>query len=150
MPWFSFSKASVCLSVTCSPPVSLRLDFASFSNCPRANHITFVVDYPLEGISRLVSNPAHEPTFFIYVLFFRRQIAEVADELFSHDLAVLVDCGLDDVPQLVDRTPHGLVLSVGAVVGYILGLFPIFSDASCSVGGLGFTLVLGVLSSSVL
>src|SRR5215213_3369040 len=117
MPWFSFSKASVCLSVTDSPPFSSLLDFASFSNSPRADHVTFVVDYTLEGVSRLVPDPAHDPTLFVHILFLDRQVPDVADEVFVHHLAVFVQGGLDDIPKLVDRALRGPTLSIGAVVG---------------------------------
>src|ERR687890_2487128 len=114
MPWFSFSKASVCLSVTDSPPFSLRLGFAPFSNSPRADHVTFIVGNTLEGAPRLVRYPAHDPALFVYILFFGRQLADVADELLAHHLAVLVEGSLDDVPVLVDRAPRDHVSSVGA------------------------------------
>src|SRR5215212_6483846 len=114
MPWFSFSKASVCLSVTDSPPFSWRPGFTSFSNSPRADHVTCIIDYTLEGAPRLVRYPAHGPTLFVYVLFFGRQLADVADELLIHHLAVLVEGGLDDVPKLVDRAPRDQASSAGA------------------------------------
>src|SRR5919107_2672586 len=121
MPWFSFSKASVCLSVTDSPPFSWRPGFTSFSNSPRADHVTCIIDYTLEGAPRLVRYPAHGPTLFVYILFFGRQLADVADELLTHHLAVLVEGGLDNVPVLVDRAPRDHVSSVGAF-GFISAL----------------------------
>src|SRR5215218_4905980 len=114
MPWFSFSKASVCLSVTDSPPLSWRLALASFSNSPRADHVTCIVDYTLEGAPRLVRYPAHDPALFVYIFFFGRQLTDVTDELLAHHFAVLVEGGLDDVPKLVDRAPRDQASSVGA------------------------------------
>src|SRR5215210_4071194 len=136
MPWFSFSKASVCLSVTDSPPFSIRLDHASFSNSPRAEHVTFVVDYTLEGAPRVVPDPAHDPALLVYVLFFGRQVADVAEKVFAHHVAVLVEGGLDDVPKLVDRAPRDQAFSVDALAGHPGGPCLIFFDAPGSVSGL--------------
>jgi hypothetical protein len=128
------------------------VDFARFSNSPRANHVTFVVDYTLEGAPRLVRYPAYDPALFVYVLFFGRQVADVADEILAHHLAVLVEGGLDDVAELVDRAPRNQVFSVDALVSRLGGLCLIFFDASGSVRGLvrgSFFPVLGILPGDV-
>jgi hypothetical protein len=114
----------------------LRLGFASFSNSPRANHVTCVVGYTLEGAPRLVRHPAHDPALFVYILFFGRQLTDVTDELLIHHLAVLVEGGLDDVTKLVDRALRDQFSSVYALLSHPGGLCLIFFDSSCSVSGL--------------
>ena len=151
MPWFSLSKASVCLSVTCSPPFSLLLDLAWSSNSPRLDHVTFAVVYTLEGAPRLVRYPAYDPALVVHVLFLGWQVADVADEVLVHHLTVFVEGCLDDVPELVDRAPRDPALSAGALAGRAVGPGLIF--ASGSIGGLAhgfFTILLGFLSGGVL
>src|SRR5215210_7359481 len=147
MPWFSFFKASVCLSVTDSPPFSLRLGFASFSNSPRADHVTCIVDYTLEGAPRLVRYPAHDPALFVYILFFSRQLADVADELLAHHLAILVEDGLDDIPMLVDCTSRDQASSVGAS-GFLSALVRSFFRTSRLLAG-DFARAFGHLSRRI-
>src|SRR5215211_6852718 len=147
MPWFSFFKASVCLSVTDSPPFSLRLGFASFSNSPRADHVTCIVDYTLEGAPRLVRYPAHDPALFVYILFFSRQLADVADELLAHHLAILVEDGLDDIPMLVDCTSRDQASSVGAS-GFLSALVRSFFRTSRLLTG-DFARAFGHLSRRI-
>jgi hypothetical protein len=87
---------------------------AWLSDSPRADHVTFVVEQPLESIARLISHPAYDPAFFVNVLILSRQITYVANQLFTHYLVVLVQGGLYDVPQLIHRALHCPAISVGA------------------------------------
>jgi hypothetical protein len=128
MPWFSLSSASVCLSVTylSSLPDTANLVSVSSSNSPCADHVTFIVGEPLEGTSRFVPHPTHDPAFFVYVFFLGRQAAQVAYEFFTHYLTIFVEGCLDDVTQLVDCTPRVSMLSVCAfslVGGKVRGFF---------------------------
>src|SRR4028118_2239366 len=67
MPRLSFSKASVCLSVTyLSSPLSL-LDLASRSNNSYTHYTPLVVEYSLDGVPRLVPHPAHDPAIVVPV-----------------------------------------------------------------------------------
>src|SRR5215218_7542390 len=149
MPWLSLSNASVCLSVTCSP-LSTVFNFALLPvfKWPDFQHVAIFVGYVLENAPRLVPDPRHGPTLFVRVLFLGRKVRHVADEILTHHLAVLVEDGLDDVPELVDRAPRGRTSSVGGLLtildtlpGSLLrsrrALIPhavcLFRDLSCGV-----------------
>src|SRR4028118_1970361 len=122
MPRLSFSKASVCLSVTYLSSLFSLLDLASRSNNPYTHYTPLVVEYSLDGVSRLVPHPADDPAIIVHVLFLHGQTADVANHIFVHDLAVFVKGDLDNVPGLVHRTPHGPTLSVGVLVDRALGI----------------------------
>src|SRR4028118_87355 len=159
MPRLSFSKASVCLSVTYLSSLLSLLDLASRSNNSYTHYTPLVVKDLLDGVPRLVPHPAHDPAIVVHVLFLHGQTADVANHIFVHDLAVFVKGDLDNVPGLVHRTPHGPTLSIGVLVGLALGIGLIFVGAFGSVGGLtcglphglsGLSGLTGRLSGSVL
>jgi hypothetical protein len=149
----SFSKASVCLSVTyISLPLSL-LDRASHSNNPYTHYTPLVVEYSLDGVPRLVPNPAHDPAIVVHVLFLHGQTPDVANHIFVHDLAVFVKGDLDNVPGLVHRAPHGPTLSIGVLVDLARGIGLVFvGGLTCGLpNGLGgLSGLIGRLSGSAL
>jgi hypothetical protein len=159
MPRLSFSKASVCLSVTYLSSLLSLLDLASHSNNPYTHYTPFVVEYALDGVPRLVPDPAHDPAIVVHVLFLNGQTPDVANHIFVHDLAVFVKGDLDNVPGLVHRTPHGPTLSIGVLVDRALGIGLVFVGAFGSVGSLtcslphgssGLSGLIGHLSGSAL
>src|SRR4028118_1477098 len=156
MPRLSFSKASVCLSVTYLSSLLSLLDLGFCSNNPYTHYTPLVVEYSLDGVPRLVPDPAHDPAIVVHVLFLHGQTADVANHIFVHDLAVFVKGDLDDVPGLVHRTPHGPALSVGVLDDRVLGIGLVFVGA---FGGLtcgrshrlgGLSELIGHLSGSAL
>src|SRR4028119_1315647 len=136
MPRLSFSKASVCLSVTYLSSLLSLLDLAPRSNNSYTHYTPLVVEYLLDGVPRLVPHPAHDPAIVVYVLFLHGQTPDVANHIFVYDLAVFVKGDLDNVPGLVHRTPHGPALSTGVLVDPALGIGLVFVGAFGSVDSL--------------
>src|SRR4028118_98712 len=107
MPRLSFSKASVCLSVTYLSSLLSLLDLGFCSNNSYTHYTPLVVEYSLDGVPRLVPDPAHDPAIVVHVLFLHGQTADVANHIFVHDLAASVTGDPAAAPGLRPRPRPG-------------------------------------------
>src|SRR5215217_8453369 len=89
---------------------------------PHFDQVPLLAEHPLVDVPRVILRLTDHLTLIVYVLLLDRQVADVADEFLSNNLAVLVHDGLENVAGPVNRALgylSGILLSVTSGFVYV-------------------------------